>query len=98
MTGFCPKGSNCSFAHPKFELPTSNAVLDAIALDTEEAQRQAEYQQQAAKAMYPGANGGAGGGFQKRDFSHITCHKCGEKGHYANVCPNGPAVKRFKTE
>jgi hypothetical protein len=23
----------------------------------------------------------------KKDKSHITCHKCGNKGHYANECP-----------
>jgi len=25
---------------------------------------------------------------QRRSFDHITCHKCKQKGHYANACPN----------
>ena len=27
-----------------------------------------------------------------RDLSHITCHRCRQKGHYANKCPN-PSAK-----
>lgn len=76
MTGFCPKGRNCSFGHPKYELPTSNAVEDLIPLDSEQAQRQAQYQQQ--------ASGAANRGGQQRNLNEVTCFKCGESGHYAN--------------
>ncbi|KAJ3267464.1 Cleavage and polyadenylation specificity factor subunit 4, partial [Blyttiomyces sp. JEL0837] len=28
ITGFCPKGPDCSFGHPKYELPNLNADED----------------------------------------------------------------------
>ena len=28
------------------------------------------------------------GAAKPRDLSHVTCHKCNQKGHYANRCPN----------
>ncbi|SCZ87516.1 BZ3500_MvSof-1268-A1-R1_Chr2-2g04982 [Microbotryum saponariae] len=38
-----------------------------------------------------GAAGGGAGGRTFRDLSTVECFKCGEFGHFANLCPN-PAV------
>jgi len=36
-----------------------------------------------------GADGGAGGrNFERRNLDEVTCFKCGERGHYANMCRN----------
>jgi hypothetical protein len=66
--------------------------LENIALDSEQAQKQAEYQQKAARSMGPSNQNG-----NQRNYNEVTCYKCQEKGHYANVCPN-QQVKRFKIE
>ena len=31
---------------------------------------------------------------EKRDLSHITCHQCGEKGHYKDQCPSTKAADK----
>lgn len=35
-----------------------------------------------------GGGGGAPGGGGRRDLSTVTCFKCGDMGHFANMCPN----------
>lgn len=32
------------------------------------------------------ADGGEGG--RRKDLSQVTCYKCGDRGHFANACPN----------
>ena len=41
-------------------------------------------------AQQKGVGGMGGGGM--RDLSMVTCYKCYQKGHYANACPNAPAM------
>ena len=40
-----------------------------------------------------GKKGGKGGKGNKKDLSHITCHNCGEVGHFADKCTKETVVK-----
>ncbi|KAJ3256912.1 hypothetical protein HK103_005030 [Boothiomyces macroporosus] len=81
LVGFCPKGDNCTFGHPKYELPVLNSLADIAA---QQQLQQIQPQPQQRKAMKNNDRSGF------RQISEVTCFKCGEKGHYANHCPNKP--------
>ncbi|KAJ3272264.1 hypothetical protein HDV01_005803 [Terramyces sp. JEL0728] len=81
MVGFCPKGDNCTFGHPKYDLPVLNSLADIAA---QQQLQQIQPQPQQRKAMKNNDRSGF------RQISEVTCFKCGEKGHYANHCPNKP--------
>jgi Zinc knuckle/Zinc finger C-x8-C-x5-C-x3-H type (and similar) len=84
LTGFCPKGSNCSFGHPRFEIPTSNVVMDLSQADQDQ-QRQ---QQGGRQQQQQGGGRGDNRDRPQRSMSEVTCFKCGETGHFANNCSN----------
>ncbi|CAG8524889.1 9406_t:CDS:2 [Ambispora leptoticha] len=79
LTGFCPKGLNCPNGHPKYELPVTRGDYDgASELDNHKSN-----ENNAEENQRPQNHHG------HRPLSEVTCFKCGQKGHFANRCPNG---------
>ncbi|KAL1921357.1 uncharacterized protein VTP21DRAFT_11073 [Calcarisporiella thermophila] len=87
LTGFCPLGPECPNGHPKYELPklenevtsssNENAAYSIPEMHNgpiESPRNPSQHHQQQPR--------------QYRNIEDVTCFKCGQKGHYANKCPN----------
>ncbi|ORY78020.1 hypothetical protein BCR35DRAFT_342403 [Leucosporidium creatinivorum] len=82
LIGFCAKGPECPFGHPSFDPPPDPPSSSTRIPDVSGAR---------GRGGGGGGYGGGGGGYgdrPKRDVSQIDCYRCGQKGHYANNCPN----------
>lgn len=97
LTGFCPMGPECHRGHPKPGLPPPKAYDPPSPPATRDLGppppgygRYADFDRnyQASGGTLTGANTSVQGTFIKRNYDDVLCFKCGEKGHYANVCRN----------
>jgi cleavage and polyadenylation specificity factor subunit 4 len=90
LTGFCPKGETCQQAHPTFDLaglvpnvPDSQRLDDPYEQSSEYNIRGGSYPTMplnpSTMPYYPPP--------KAKTLNEVTCFKCGEKGHFANLCP-----------
>eukprot|EP00667_Euglena_gracilis_P013259 EG_transcript_13655 len=92
MAGFCLEGKMCKYAHPKFNHPLEDELAEEplsyipqkrLRRDFEDDDNHAVGRRRLGDSETP----------VFRSLDTVVCFKCGEKGHYANVCPN-PARPR----
>jgi len=90
LAGFCPKGPNCAFQHPRFEIPTladmkgtgkrieinHNIVCSKCNVVGHSEQDCTVLPEESRKLL------------KLRPLKKVMCFKCGDMGHYANMCPN----------
>mmetsp|Transcript_133 Transcript_133/g.37 ORF Transcript_133/g.37 Transcript_133/m.37 type:complete len:126 (+) Transcript_133:256-633(+) len=73
LLGYCPMGAKCLYAHPS---PLTSEEEKKFALVN--SQFYYSIYRQMSEDPIP----------QRRiSVSQVTCHKCNQKGHYANKCP-----------
>eukprot|EP00039_Didymoeca_costata_P009090 m.120349 g.120349 ORF g.120349 m.120349 type:complete len:489 (+) comp14356_c0_seq4:177-1643(+) len=74
LCGFCLDGKKCKLAHPRWEIPVEVKDDEGQIIST---------------SKLPPTKGGPEQDFSgpTRSLDSVTCYKCGEKGHYANKCP-----------
>lgn len=98
--GFCPAGPSCAQGHPKPRPPLPEAYRPASPpSETPPGPpppgygRWAEWDPKGVQQVRHGGGGGGGGGpggpgggQAGRDQSGVLCFKCGQKGHFANLC------------
>lgn len=95
LISFCPDGSKCRFVHPRYELPgtktlpaysaaifgnptTSTSLATTTPVTTtSDTNTSSQSNTQPTQTKQ----------FIRRPLHEVTCFKCGEKGHYANMCP-----------
>eukprot|EP00906_Rhabdomonas_costata_P009455 RCo013378 len=87
MAGFCLDGRMCKYAHPKFNHPLEDELADEplwyIPLSQRRPRKEFEDEPGQPATQKRRLDEGP-----TRSLSEVTCFKCGEKGHYANQCPN----------
>mmetsp|Transcript_40772 Transcript_40772/g.66095 ORF Transcript_40772/g.66095 Transcript_40772/m.66095 type:complete len:192 (+) Transcript_40772:3-578(+) len=99
MAGFCMEGKMCKYAHPKFNYPQEDELADKQYLDYIPQKRLRDYDEDfpMPKRPYTGPTDTSrynDQGPYRRDLDNVICFKCGERGHYANVCTyRGPPVE-----
>lgn len=81
LTGFCPDGPDCLLTHPKFDLMVNEDAQVAMEL----AQLKQTQADMPPAPLMVNPQGRV-----------VTCHKCRQQGHYANVCPLGKG--KFRQE
>eukprot|EP00038_Savillea_parva_P019324 m.27197 g.27197 ORF g.27197 m.27197 type:complete len:529 (+) comp4383_c0_seq1:283-1869(+) len=77
LAGFCPNGPDCKLSHPSWEIPVDIRGTDGTVTTTTRLPHNRE----------------VGGNTSTRNIEDVTCHRCRQKGHYADKCPNPPAPK-----
>ncbi|EJU04560.1 hypothetical protein DACRYDRAFT_62698, partial [Dacryopinax primogenitus] len=101
LSGFCPLGKECALAHPKWELPTKEEYESQQPRELGPPPPGfGRFGMGESGGGYGGGGYGGGGGgrgadagaggrtFERRNLDDVVCFKCGEKGHYANMCRN----------
>lgn len=88
LTGFCFEGPDCPLAHPKFDLMINEDAQVALELAQQDQygnmsdnNHNNNNNKSNMSTNIPQQQGPGG--------KVVTCHKCGQQGHYANVCPMG---------
>lgn len=74
LCGFCPNGRRCKFVHAKFDIPVIPQASAAGQPNTSTGGQMPAFKQDSTAMV-------------RRPLDQVTCFKCGEKGHYANMCP-----------
>ncbi|KAG8925134.1 RNA-binding component of cleavage and polyadenylation factor [Tulasnella sp. 418] len=96
LSGFCPLGPDCPRGHPKPNLPTEEDYRPPSPPSPRDLGPpppgvgrffdEGSGQQHGGRPFIRAD--GTGTGEQRRNLDEVTCFKCGQKGHYANVCKN----------
>ncbi|KAL5474032.1 hypothetical protein EMCRGX_G028604 [Ephydatia muelleri] len=82
LCGFCPDGLKCKFIHAKFETPVAANIMNMPSLPPpipSVGMPPPQPPPTSLPSKFPAQ--------LRRPLDQVTCFKCGEKGHYANMCP-----------
>jgi len=86
LSGFCLEGKICKHAHPKFNHPLEDELAEEpLAYIPQKRLRRDDDEDNITVPRRRFGDSEATQAF--RSLDNVVCFKCGDKGHYANMCP-----------